>query len=223
MQIDQCNPLTETIKMGNNLYIIGAGSVGGHIASNPKLYDLNYDNIFFLDDDLLKVGTMFVGCQVVGTSDSLLNLVEKADVVIGIAFPKVKEAIVNKLKYNPNLSFPTLVAQNAWLSEGVVLGEGCVIYPNCSVNYGSILKNFVVMNMNCALGHHTYIDNYSSLAPGVNFGGHTHLGVGVEMGIGSATLQGIKIGDYAIIGGQALIIKNVSNNQKIVGVPGRLL
>lgn len=207
--------------MKRNLYIIGAGSVGGHIASNPDLYKLTYDAIYFLDDDPQKIGTTFVGCEVRAATDFLLKVSEKTDVVIGIAFPKIKESIVKKLKQNPLIYFPTLIADNAWLSKGVEVGEGCIIYPHCSINYGSILKDFVVMNMNCVLGHHAFIDSYSSLAPGVNFGGHTHLGIGVDMGIGSSTLQGISIGDYSFVGGQAMVTKSFPMNSKIVGVPGK--
>lgn len=207
--------------MSKKLYIIGAGSVGGHIASNPDLYKLTYEAIYFLDDNPQKIGKDFVGCRVIGNVDYILHTTEEVDVVIGIAFPKIKETIVQKLKKNPRIYFPTLIAQNAWLSKGVEVGEGCIIYPHCSINYGCEIKDFVVMNMNCALGHHAYIDKYSSLAPGVNFGGHTCIGKGVDIGIGSSTLQGVSIGDYSIVGGQAMVTKSFPEDAKIIGIPAR--
>lgn len=218
-----CNLLMDLIKMKDRLYIIGAGSVGGHIASNQELYGLEKREILFLDDNSQKIGGVFVGCPVVNTVDFLLQINEPTQVVIGIAFPKIKEFIATKLMTNPNLQFPSLIAQNAWLSRGVKVGKGCIVYPGCSINYGSTLKDFVVMNMNCALGHHAFVDSYSSLAPGVNFGGYTHIGKCVDMGIGSSTLQSVSIGDYSIVGGQAMVTKSFPENSKIVGVPGRLI
>jgi FlaA1/EpsC-like NDP-sugar epimerase len=126
--------------MNKSLYIIGAGSVGGHVASNPDLYKLTYDAIYFLDDDTQKIGKDFVNCKVIDCVDYLLQTTEEVDVVIGIAFPKIKEAIVNKLKKNPLLTYPTLIANNAWLSAGVEVGEGCIIYPHCSINYVLFLR-----------------------------------------------------------------------------------
>lgn len=205
----------------NRIYIIGAGSVGGHIASNPDLYGLEKVEMLFLDDNSRKIGSVFAGCPVVNTVDYLLQIKEPTKVVIGIAFPKIKESIAAKLMTNPNLQFPSLIAQNAWLSKDVVVGKGCIVYPGCCINYGSTLKDFVVMNMNCSLGHHAFVDNYSSLAPGVNFGGHTHIGKCVDMGIGSSTLQSVTIGDYSVVGGQTMVTKSFPENSKIIGVPGR--
>jgi len=207
--------------MNKNLYIIGAGSVGCHIVSNLELYKLSNEAIYFLDDDPQKKGKDFAGCKVIDNVDYLLKSTVETDVVIGIAFPKIKENIIQKLKLNPFIHFPTLIATNAWLSRDVKVGKGCIIYPHCSINYGTVLKDFVVMNMNCALGHHAYIDKYSSLAPGVNFGGHTKLGKGVDMGIGASTVQGVSIGNYSIIGGQAMLTKSFPENSKIVGVPAK--
>lgn len=203
------------------LYIVGAGSVGGHIASNPELYNLSHERIVFIDDNSEKIGRKFCACDVIGPIDFLLDIDFPVEVVIGIAFPRIKVAIVEKLEANTNISFPSLVATNTWVSKGVEIGSGSIIYPQCSINYGSILKDFVVVNMNCALGHHASVGSFSSLAPGVNFGGHTSVGVGVDVGIGVSTVQGVSIGDYSVIGGQAMVTKSFGADSKIVGIPGR--
>jgi len=206
-----------------DLYIVGAGSVGGHIASNQDLYLLEYDNIYFLDDDANKINKSFVGCHVKSSIDFLYSIKHEVDVVIGIAFPKIKKLIHHKINTISYLQFPTLIANNAWVSKDVNIGKGTIIYPNCSINYGSKIGDFVVMNMNCALGHHAKIGNYTSLAPGVNFGGHTHLGDCVDMGIGSSTIQGITIGDNTIVGGQTMILDSIKSNSKVVGIPARYI
>ena len=203
------------------LYIVGAGSVGGHIAMNHELYELSYDKIVFVDDNPAKIGGEFLGFDVIGPVNCLLDWDRRIDVIVGIAFPKIKEAIANTLRQNNYLKFPTLIAKNAWVSKGVRVKQGCIIYPHCSINYGSVLNEFVVMNMNCALGHHALIGNFSSLAPGVDFGGHTSIGCGVDVGIGASTIQGVSIGDYSIIGGQTIVTKSFGSDSKIVGIPGR--
>ena len=77
------------------------------------------------------------------------------------------------------------------------------------------------MNMNCAIGHNCSIGKFSSFSPGVNLGGNTTIGNFVEMGIGSATIQGISIADNAKIGGQAMVVKNISEGKTVVGIPAK--
>lgn len=75
--------------------------------------------------------------------------------------------------------------------------------------------------MNCAVGHDCTIGKFSALAPGVNLGGFTKIGEGVDMGIGSATKQNIVVGNEAVIGGQAMLVKNVPPAAKVAGVPAK--
>lgn len=206
--------------MKEDLYIIGAGSVGGHLAANLKEYSGSQVLKGFIDDDPAKVGTEFMGYPVLGSVAYLLKL-KNVYVAIGIAFPKVKKLIIEKLKENNTLTFPTFVHSRAWVSKDVNIGNGVIIYPNTSINYGSTIDDYCVFNMNCALGHHTKVGKFTSFAPGVNTGGHTSLGVGVEMGIGCSTIQGVTIGDGSIIGGQAMVTQNVPSNSIAKGIPAK--
>lgn len=209
--------------MQEKLYIVGAGSVGCHVAYNYDLYGLYYNLSGFLDDDTTKIGKEIAGVKVIDKVDFLESVSEKTAVVIGIAFPKIKKKIIENLLQNENLFFPSLISNKSWLSSNVTVGKGSIIYPGCSINYESVIEDFVVMNMNCALGHHAVVGNYSSLAPGVNFGGHTTVEDGVDIGIGVSTIQNIRIGADSIIGGQSMLIKDVPPYSKVIGVPGKLI
>lgn len=204
----------------NDLYIIGAGSVGGHIASNWDSYNIPYNLIGFLDDDIKKHNKEFCGIPVVGGLE-VLKENPKSSLIIGIAFPSIKLKLLDRIQRLGVFSFPSLISPHAWVSNRVTLGQGSILYPGVRVNYGSNIGDFVVANMNCAFGHDVKIGNYSSFAPGVNLGGFTEIGDGVEMGIGSSTKQFIKIGHYAEVGGQTMVITDVEDNSKVVGVPNK--
>ncbi|HQU76203.1 MAG: hypothetical protein H6548_04280 [Chitinophagales bacterium] len=207
--------------MNRKLIIVGAGSVGLHLAANADMYGIKEHLIGFVDDDPGKQAGSYYGYPVLGTLSYVLEQ-QDIDVVIGIAFPDVKKKIVKKLSGNDSLGFPGLIAKaHSWISADCSIGKGVIIYPGCSINYGSVIGDFVVMNMNCALGHHATVGRYSSLAPGVCFGGHTTVGEGVDIGIGAATIQNTLIGDGAVIGGQSMIIRNVEAGETVVGVPAK--
>lgn len=203
-----------------DLYIIGAGSVGGHIASNWDDYNIPYNLKGFLDDDTEKHHKEFCGIPVIGGLEVLKGN-PKSSLIIGLAFPSIKLKLLDRIQRLGVFNFPTLISPNAWVSNRVKIGQGSILYPGAMVNYGSTIGDFVVANMNCAFGHDVKIGNYSSFAPGVNLGGFTEIGEGVEMGIGSSTKQFIKIGHYAEVGGQTMVITDVEDNSKVVGVPNR--
>ncbi|PAU94021.1 acetyltransferase [Aliifodinibius salipaludis] len=208
--------------MKKELFIVGAGSVGGHIAHNIVGYSDEYKVAGFFDDDLQKVGKTQFGIEVLGTVKDLLKL-KNANVLIGIAFPKLKRKIIELLSVNQTLKFPTLIHPKAWISKGVSIGKGCIIYPGTTINYGSEINDFVCINMNCSLGHHTFVGRYSSFAPGVNTGGHSIVEEGTDIGIGASTLQGTCIGSNSIVGGQAMVISDVKAESTVVGIPAKLL
>ncbi|WP_439504230.1 NeuD/PglB/VioB family sugar acetyltransferase [Sediminibacterium sp.] len=209
--------------MERETYIVGAGSIGGHIVSNLNLYNLISSKINFVDDDIEKLNTHHCGVKVAGNIDTLLQTLKEIDVIVAIANPIVKSDIVMKLKKNNNIRFPSLIANNSWFSQGVSLGEGCIIYPNCSINYGSTLGDFVLLNMNCTIGHHNSIATCSSLYPSVSTGGNTKILENVEIGIGSSIIQHITIGKNAIIGAGSVVINDVIDNSSVVGVPAKEL
>ncbi len=205
-----------------DLIIIGAGNVGGFLAYNQNLFAEQYNLLGFLDDDANKLGKEFYGLKVLGNTEHLFALDKKVAVVIGIGFPNAKRKVFAKIKDNGN-DFPSFIAGNAWLSNTVTTGKGVILYPGVSINYETVVEDFVIMNMNCAIGHNCTIGKFSALAPGVNLAGFTKLEEAVDMGIGSATKQNINVGSNAIVGGQAMLVKNVEPGTKVAGVPARVI
>lgn len=205
-----------------DLIIIGAGNVGGFLAFNQDLFTEQFNIIGFLDDDAAKLGKAFYGLKVLGNTEHLFTLDKNTAVAIGIGFPKAKRKVFEKIKNNGN-DFPSFISNRAWVSNNVSVGKGVILYPGVSINYQTTISDFVIMNMNCAVGHDCTIGKFCALAPGVNLGGFTVLEEAVDMGIGSATKQNIMVGKDAVIGGQAMLVKNVEAGTKVAGVPARVI
>jgi sugar O-acyltransferase (sialic acid O-acetyltransferase NeuD family) len=207
--------------MKKKLIIIGAGNVGGYLSYNIKDFG-HFDILGFLDDDIRKHGKEFYGRTVLGSVADIeaYTTAEQLNVAVTISAPKTKADMIERLSKFP-LGFPNFIGKNVWISEKVEIGHGVILYPNVSINYGCKIGDFVIMNMNCAIGHDCTISSYSSLAPGVNLGGHTFLEDGVDVGIGVSTRQNVRLGTFSRIGGQSMVVKNVSAHNLVMGVPGR--
>lgn len=207
--------------MEQKLLIIGAGSVGKFIAYNINQFSQSFEIIGFLDDDASKHNTIIAGVPVLGAVAKLQEFSGKGIALVwGIAFPTVKKKLFDKYQ-DLSFEFPNFIAKDAWISEAVSFGKGCIVYPGTAINYETAIDDFVVINMNCSLGHNCSIKSFSSLAPGVNLGGNTTIGSCVEMGIGSSTVQGIAIENDATVGGQAMVIVNVNRGEMVVGIPAK--
>ncbi len=203
------------------LIIIGAGSVGGHIATNLHLYFKEDIEVLFLDDDNSKIGRNFCDAKVVGNINTITKYPKDIMVVVGIAFPKIKRKIISKLITKGYNNFPSLISTKAWISNNVKIGKGVIIYPGCTINYATQIDDYVVMNMNCAIGHNCIIDKFSSMSPSVSLGGFTVIKENVELGIGSQTLQNLTIGTNSIIAAGAAVTKSIPSNCTAVGIPAK--
>lgn len=207
--------------MKQKLLIIGAGSVGKFIAYNINQFTSSFEIIGFLDDDKTKHDTVIAGFQVLGSVEKLNEFSGKGIAIVwGIAFPAIKKRLFDQYQ-NLSFAFPNFIAKDAWVSEAVTFGKGCIVYPGTAINYETAIYDFVVINMNCSIGHNCTIQSFTSLAPGVNLGGNTNVGNCVEIGIGASTIQSTTIGDNATIGGQAMVVADVSKLDVVVGIPAK--
>lgn len=200
-----------------NLLIIGAGGVGGFVAANKFEFTADINISGFLDDDPDKVGKMLFGYEVLGPVGSIKDFKKQA-VVIGVNKPSIKKNIVEVLT-DYEVFYPKLISKHSWISNDVQIGHGSIIYPGCAINHGTQIDKFTIMNMNCAIGHNSKIGAFSSLAPGVNFAGYTRVEKVVEVGIGVSTKQNVCLGKGSIIGGQAMITKDIPEDVVAYGIP----
>lgn len=202
--------------------IIGAGSVGGHIAYNFEDYRPVGELLGFLDDDPSKIGSRVFDYEVLGPISSIEEY-EGVQVVLGLAFPAIKKRLYYQITELGEFEFPTLISKYAWVSSEVDIGKGSIIYPGCSINYNCSVGDFVIMNLNCALGHDTKIGDFSSLAPGVKTAGKTHIGLAVDIGIGVSTRQSVIIGSSSLIGGQSFVSSDIPEKSLAYGVPAKVI
>jgi len=204
--------------MKKDLLIIGAGNVGGFLVLNQDLFKEEYNIIGFLDDDENKVGKKIWNIPVLGKIDQVDDYLNTS-IVIGISNPLIKKRVVDRM--GQEFDFPNFISNKSWISNKVNIGKGVIIYPGVSINHESNIGDFVVINMNCAIGHNSTIRKYCCLAPGVNFAGFTFVESYVEIGIGVSTIQKVRIGEGAIIGGQTILTADVEKYSTYLGVPGK--
>ena len=201
------------------LIIIGAGGVGGFLAYNLNHLKEHYTLIGFLDDNKEIVGHSKFSYPILGTLEQAEDYQDCA-FLFGIAFPKIKHKIVNKLAHL-NLEYINYISPNAYVSEGINIGKGVIIYPNSFVDHHCSIGDFVTINACCSVGHDCKLSNYVTLAPNVALAGYTQCLESSDIGIGAKTRQNAIVGKGAIVGGQAMVINNIPDTSVVVGIPAK--
>ena len=116
---------------------------------------------------------------------------------------------------NKNIKFPHI--------GSVIIADNVEIAANCTIDRGSV--------DNTSIGKNTYLDNQVHIAHNVKIGsncmiagqvgfaGSSTLGNNVSIG-GQAGISGhLKIGDNVKIGGGSGVVKDIDDNQIVMGYP----
>ncbi len=114
-----------------------------------------------------------------------------------------------------------------FLSQLVRGLTGIEIHPGATIGQGF----FIDHGMGVVIGETAEIGDDVTLYHGVTLGGtswkegkrHPTLGSGVVVGAGAKILGPIHIGDYAKVGSNAVVVKDVPADATAVGIPARIL
>lgn len=210
-----------------DIIIIGAGGVGREVAF--IIEEINKEtptwNILgFVDDNKEIHGKVINGYSVLGGLSYLKKYgkkEEKPKVVIAIANYNVKKNIA--IKINNKFNFATIIHPEVSIHNTVNIGNGSIIYKGVIMTTNITIGNHVIVSPKCGIGHDSIIKDYVSLLWNVNISGNDVIEEGVLIGSAATVIQGKRVGQAAIIGAGAVVVKDVLSNTTNVGVPSNII
>lgn len=191
-----------------NIYIYGASGHGLVVADIAKAS--GYENIIFVDD----------GENEYLTFDEIKEN-KQIPITIGIG-NNIRAKLFKKVKNN-GFEIVTLIHSSSIISSSVIIGKGTIIMPNVVVNAKAIIENGVILNSSCVLEHECIIDDFVHITPNEALAGDVKVGKFTYIGIESSVIQFLEIGKNMIVGGGSMVIRNIDDNQKVVGIPVQLI
>jgi UDP-perosamine 4-acetyltransferase len=203
-----------------NLLILGTGGHARAVIESALssgeiilgLVDINYTN---QKEEIL-------GVRVLGGVDVLKNYnPRQTSVVVAIGNNGKRREWALRLK-KMGFVLPSIIHPTAILSQYADIGEGVFISCGAIVNTEAIIGDNVIINTGTIVEHEVKIGENCHLAPGVKVGGRVSIGNNTFIGIGSSVADYINIGRDVTIGAGSVIIKNVEDESKVVGV-GRVI
>lgn len=207
-----------------DLIIFGASGFGREVAwlvERINKVSPTWDLLGFMDDNEAIHGTRINGYPVLGGTAAAADYPE-AYFVCAVGASKVRERIIDALKSSaPNIRFATLIDPSVEMSDLVTVGEGTVICAHTVLTVNIAIGSHVIINLDCTVGHDAILQDFVTLYPSVNVSGMVRIGRGTELGTGMQIIQGKTIGDHAVVGAGAVVVRDIPPKCTAVGSPAK--
>lgn len=174
----------------------------------------------FLDDNEENHGLTVNELPVLGGAEWLEGKGE-IHVALGIGSPKAKKVIVTKLAKYQHVIFPNLIHPTVTISRFNTLGKGNIICEGTILTVNIDIKDFAIINLNCTIGHDVTIKNYTTILPNSSISGNVVFEEGVDFGTNATIIQGVTVGEWAIVGAGAVVVKDLPAKCTAVGAPAK--
>lgn len=185
-------------------------------------YFKNIEVVAFFDNTVQLKGTYINGIPVVGSIDETgEDTLADIDMFhISIGDNKARLELYRKLKKR-GLDFLTVIHPTAVISKTATISEGCFIGAYAVVQNNSIISNVSFINSAAVIEHDNQIGEGVHVASNTSTAGRVKIGSLSFLGIGSTVVPDIEIGESVFIAAGAVIVKNVTENTKMVGYYAR--
>ena len=141
---------------------------------------------------------------------------------IGTNFAR-EEGYARAKEHNPEARFPPIVHLHSWVSPTATIREGAVILAQAVVGANSLVDVGALLNTGASLDHDSSVGAFASLGPGARTGGNVAVGDRTLIGLQAGILQGVKIGDDAVLGAHALALEPIPSKTIAYGSPARIV
>ena len=159
-----------------------------------------------------KLNEKILGYEIIATDDDLPELVKEYDyffITLGqIKSPDKRIRLFETLKKS-GAKLPVVISPLAYVSKHAAIGDGSIVMHHALVNAGATIGKNCIINTRALIEHDAVIENHCHIATDAVINGGVKVGSATFFGSNSVSKEYIKIGENAVIGCGAKIIKNV--------------
>lgn len=110
------------------------------------------------------------------------------------------------------------ISPRAFVWRNCELGEHCFIFEDNVIQPFVKIGNNVVLWSGNHIGHHSTIKDNCFISSHVVVSGLCEIGENCFMGVNSTVIDTVTVGDSCLVGAGALILGNVGDDQKVIGI-----
>ncbi|MFM1777842.1 MAG: hypothetical protein RL741_460 [Actinomycetota bacterium] len=179
-------------------------------------------------ETLLRLKHEFISLDNLGQADSRFpNLCSKIDAEKEFVLAQSSaesRLLAARAAHQMKLQNPiTIIDPTAVIASTAELSHGVYVNANATVASNVKIGCFVNINRTASIGHDVEIEGFTAIGPGALIGSYSKIGCGTDIGTGAVILPKIKIGSGAVIGAGSVVVRDVADNQVVIGNPSRFL
>lgn len=106
----------------------------------------------------------------------------------------------------------TYVHSSVYIAQGVIVGSGTVVGPNCIINLGAVVGKCCALNVFCSVGHDAIIGDFSVLSPYCALNGNSRIGNSCMLGTRATIFPGVRIGDHCKVDTHSFVKRDVADS-----------
>lgn len=205
----------------DSLLILGAGGHGKVVADTAAATG-SFGTIAFLDDRHPDLDSV-LDWRVIGTlQDAEKHLPSYSGFIVALGDNKLRTQL---LKQYLDLDFasPSIIHPTAYVSPAAKLGAGCVVFAQGVVNAGAQVGMGSIINTGASVDHDCVLGVGVHLCPGVRLAGEVRVGHQSTLGIASAVIPKIAIGNHVMVGAGSVVIADIEDHLTVAGVPATVV
>lgn len=182
-----------------------------------------FDLVGFLDNDPARQGRDFYGVPVVGGSEAVEDERFRDCAVVNAITRDTRtrcettEDLVRRGAELVNLIHPSVDVRHVELGAGIVVHEGAVLQPGTRIGDDCAFNGNVIVSHECEIADHVF------MAPGSVLAGLVRVRRGAMIGVGATVLPRLEIGAWSLVGGGAVVCRDVPPGVTVAGNPARVL
>lgn len=144
-------------------------------------------------------------------------------IVIPLITPGFRKQLEIEIQNSGFKSFFNLIHPSAIIAGSVRWKDGFNVNAGVVIGANTIIGKQVLVNRSVSIGHDVQIEDYATLGPGCVLGGHTQICAGAFIGINATILPKVIVGANSVVGGGAVVTKDVPNNTVVAGNPAIII
>jgi UDP-perosamine 4-acetyltransferase len=209
--------------MKKKLLILGAG---GHAKVLLDILFLRGLKVYGWITPDYEPGKMVAGLPVLGNDEVVYGFSpDETELVNGLGSTGAlgrRKNIFEKFK-GDGYSFLSLIHPAAIIAKDIEICEGAQIMAGTVLQPGTRIGRNTIVNTKASVDHDCVIGDHVHIAPGVTISGGVQIADCVHVGTGASIIQGILVGSNSIVGAGSLVIRNIKDQQMVLGVPAKVV
>jgi len=211
------------MKNGKKVKVIIIGA-GGHarVVSSILNFSDYFEVVGFIDETINSKGEKVGQLSVLGDHKLLPDLLKQgiSNAIVALGDNKIRAKRFYQL-VDLGFNLINAIHPKALIESGVRIGRGNVIAAGAIIGCYTEIGDNCIINTGATIDHEAIIQDHIHIAPGSHIAGRVRIGPNTFIGIGANIKDYITIGANVTVGAGAAVVKDIPDNNVVVGVPAR--